>query len=69
MKNFTTIREAFDWWIKNVYPSLDPEIKKGRLVSAWKDYTYQRGISEERMKDILVEFGHFEIKMSITYKP
>lgn len=69
MKNFTTIREAFDWWIKNVYPSLDPEIKKGRLVSAWKDYTYQRGISEERMRDILVEFGHFEIKMSITYKP
>lgn len=69
MKNFTTIREAFDWWIKNVYPSLDPEIKKGRLVSAWKDYTYQRGISEERMKDILVEFGHFEIKMSIIYKP
>lgn len=69
MKRFATIREAFDWWIKEVYPGLSPETKKGKLVSAWKDYTYNRGISEERMREILVQYGHFEITMSIVYKP
>lgn len=69
MKKFSTIPEAFDWWIKNIYPSLPPEKKKGRAVQAWKDYTFEKGISETRMRDILIEFGHFEIKTIITYKP
>ena len=69
MKEFETIPEAFDWWIKNIYPSLSPDIKKGKPVTAWRDYTYNQGISEKRMRDILVEFGNFEIKTSIFYKP
>lgn len=39
------------------------------MVQAWKDYTYKQGISETRMRDILIEFGEFEIKTIITYKP
>jgi hypothetical protein len=69
MRKFETITEAFDWWIKNVYPSLSPESKKGKAVQACKDFTYDRGISEKRMRDILIEFGEFEIKTSIIYKP
>ena len=69
MKKFTTITEAFEWWLKNIYPSLDPELKKGKPVSAWRDYTHGGGVSEKRMKQILVEYGHFTIETIITYKP
>jgi hypothetical protein len=69
MKKFTTITEAFEWWIKNIYPDLPAEKKKGRPVSAWKDYTYNQGISEKRMKEILIEYGDFIIETIITYKP
>lgn len=69
MKNFNTIPEAFEWWIKNVYPFLPAETKKGRLTNSWRDYTHKGSISEKRMKDILLEFGNFEIKTIITYKP
>ena len=69
MKTFETIPEAFDWWIKNLYPSLTPDQKKGKAVRAWKDYTYKQGISEKRMREILIEFGHFKIKTSIVYEP
>lgn len=69
MKKFDTITEAFDWWIKTIYPTLAPDVKKGKPVQAWKDYTFKKGISENRMRQILTEYGHFEIKTTITYKP
>ena len=69
MKQFATVKEAFEWWIKNIYPNLDPDTKKGKPVSAWRDFTHGGGVSEKRMKDILIEYGHFEIKTIITYKP
>jgi hypothetical protein len=69
MKKFNSIPEAFEWWLKNIYPSLDPELKKGKAVTAWKDFTYNRGISEKRMKEILIEYGHFTIETVVTYKP
>ncbi|NIJ55373.1 hypothetical protein [Dyadobacter arcticus] len=69
MTSFDTIPEAFDWWIKNHYPALSPELKKGKAVRAWKDYTYNQGISEKRMREILIEFGHFKIKTSIVHEP
>ncbi|MCE6988688.1 hypothetical protein [Dyadobacter sp. CY323] len=69
MKEFETVPEAFDWWIKNLYPSLSPDLKKGKAVRAWKDYTYKQGISEKRMREILIEFGHFKIQTSIAYEP
>ena len=69
MKEFETVPEAFDWWIKNLYPSLSPDLKKGKAVRAWKDYTYKQGISEKRMREILIEFGYFKIQTSIVYEP
>jgi hypothetical protein len=68
MKQFNSIPEAFDWWIENIYPSLPAEMKKGKPVTAWRDYTHKLGISETRMKNILIEYGHFEIKTIIIYK-
>ena len=69
MKRFETIPEAFEWWLKNIYPGLPADVKKGKPVQAWADYTFKKGISEKRMKDILLEFGNFEIKTTIIYKP
>jgi hypothetical protein len=69
MKQFGTIREAFDWWIREYYPNLPSNVKKGKPVAAWRDYHYGRGISEERMRKILIEFGDFEITLKIIHKP
>jgi hypothetical protein len=69
MKKFETIREAFDWWINEIYPALPAEIKKGRLTYAWRDYKHNGSISETRMRDILVEFGEFDIVTTIVYNP
>ncbi|TLU98022.1 hypothetical protein [Dyadobacter luticola] len=69
MKTFATIQEAFEFWVKNIYPSLAPDMKKGRAVQAMQDYLYERGISEKRMRRILLEFGHFEIETIVRLKP
>jgi hypothetical protein len=69
MKKFTTIAEAFDWWVKNIYPNLEADKKKGKAVQAMQDYTYKKGISEKRMKQILLDYGHFKIETVITYEP
>lgn len=69
MKQFSSITEAFDWWLKNIYPSLPPDTKKGPLKTAWRDYTYGLGISEKRMKSILSEFGKIEIKTVVNFTP
>ncbi|NIJ51135.1 hypothetical protein [Dyadobacter arcticus] len=69
MKTFGSVKEAFDWWVKNLYPNLTPEMKKGKAVQAMQDYIYERGISEKRMKEILIEYGHFEIETIVRYKP
>ncbi|TLU98021.1 hypothetical protein [Dyadobacter luticola] len=69
MQRFPSIIDAFDWWIKNEYPSLSPDLKKGKLTDAWRDYIHKKSISESRMKKILVEYGHFDIHIIITRKP
>jgi len=69
MKKFTSVDEAFKWWLDNIYKSLPAEEKKGRLTTAWRDYTHKLGISEKRMKDILSEYGDVEVKTEVTFTP
>lgn len=69
MTTFGSIEEAFDWWVKNLYPTLTPDQKRGKAVQAMQDYIYGKGISEKRMRQILLEYGHFEIKTVVRYKP
>jgi hypothetical protein len=69
MKQFSSVQEAFDWWIKNIYPNLPADQKKGKLTNAWRDYVHKESMSESRMKEILIDYGHFEIQTIITYKP
>lgn len=67
MKQFTSVDEAFKWFLINIYPTLPPDRKKGKLKTAWMDYTYHKGISEKRMRDILSEFGKVEVKTLVTF--
>ncbi|MDQ6480000.1 hypothetical protein [Dyadobacter sp. LHD-138] len=69
MKTFATVNEAFKWWMDNVYKQLPADQKKGRLKTAWMDYTYEKGISEKRMKAILAEFGTLEVRTIVTFTP
>ena len=69
MKKFSTMKDAFEYWAKTIYPTLPPDVKKGRYTSAWKDYTYQQGISEKRMTEILSDFGKVDVKVEITFTP
>ncbi|TLV00502.1 hypothetical protein [Dyadobacter luticola] len=69
MKTFNSIDEAFGWWLATIYPTLPAQAKKGRLTYAWRDFTHKRGISHARMKEILSEYGEFEIQTIIKYLP
>lgn len=69
MTTFQSIEEAFDWWVKNLYPALTSDQKRGKAVQAMQDYIYGKGISEKRMRQILLEYGHFEIETIVRYKP
>jgi hypothetical protein len=69
MKTFTSMEEAFKWWLTNIYPSLPAEVKKGKLTNAWRDFTHKRGISHARMQEILSEYGEIEVQILIKYTP
>ncbi len=69
MKQFPSVTEAFDWWVKTIYPTLPADRKKGKLRYAWRDYTYKLGISERRMKAILSEHGKIDVKTIVTFTP
>lgn len=69
MQTFTTIQEAFHWWVTNIYPNLPADVKKGKLTNAWRNYTHKGILSEASMKEILVTYGHFTIKTIISYNP
>ncbi|SDF16797.1 hypothetical protein SAMN04487996_109111 [Dyadobacter soli] len=65
---FTSLEQAFEWWIKAIYPILPPSAKVGRYRNAWRDYTFKKGISQKRRRDILSDFGNISEKVVITFK-
>ena len=69
MKTFDSIDEAFKWWLKNIYPTLPADRKKGKLTYAWRDYSHGGSITEKRMKAILEEFGEIEVKTVVKFTP
>ena len=69
MKTFSSITEAFDWWIKTIYPTLPAEEKKGALTSAWRDFTHKNSISDKRMQEILRDYGDLNVKTLVTFEP
>jgi hypothetical protein len=68
MKTFNSIEEAFEWWLRNIYPVLPAETKEPRYRNAWRDYTFKKGISQKRMKAILSDFGNVTEKTVVTFE-
>lgn len=69
MQTFTSIEEAFKWFLEDIYKNLPPEEKKGRLTTAWRDYTHKLGISQKRMLEILNDYCDVEVKTIIKVNP
>lgn len=69
MIKFTSVEDAFKWWIDNIYKALPADQKKGKYTTAWRDYTHKLGISEKRMREILSEFGSIDVKVEVSYTP
>ena len=68
MKNFSSIEQAFEWWLTNIYPTLAPDVKVGKYVNAWRDYRFKKGISQKRMKAVLSDFAEVNEKTIVTLK-
>jgi hypothetical protein len=67
MQTFSSVLAAFEWWLKNIYPILPAATNEGRYRNAWRDYTFKKGISQKRMKEILSDFGEVQEKTTVTY--
>ena len=68
-KDFNSIKEAFDWFMENVYPNLSPE-QKQKLKDVKYDYNNPKrgGVSEKRMQRVLTNHNHsleFIVRMHI----
>jgi hypothetical protein len=50
-------------------PIRAPDRKKGKLKTAWRDYTYNQGISQKRMVEILSEFGAVDVAVIVRFTP
>jgi hypothetical protein len=68
MRKFECLEDAFAWWLKAIYPGLPRHVKDGRYRNAWRDFTYKKGISRKRMKDILSEFAEVYEQTIIVVK-
>lgn len=68
MQTFSSVEEAFEWWLKTSTPAIPAETKEGRYRNAWRDYTFKKGISQKRMKEVLADFGDVHEKTIITFK-
>ncbi len=69
METFTNVKDAFKWFLDNIYKNLSPDQKKGKLTTAWRDYTHGGSISEKRMLEILNEFCDVEVRTIVRVKP
>ncbi|HWV33512.1 MAG TPA: hypothetical protein VN038_27850 [Dyadobacter sp.] len=67
MKTFVSLEQAFEWWLKTIYPTIPPSLKEGKYRNAWRDYTYKKGISQKRMREILSDFGNISEKVTVTF--
>jgi hypothetical protein len=60
MPEFTNLKDAFQWWIENVYPDLPSEDKlKLRLTKA--DFIRGKTISDNLIQKILGKYGDLEL--------
>jgi hypothetical protein len=62
MPEFTTIQDAFQWWIDNIYPELAVEDKKTLRLSKSK-FLKNRPLSGDKMLEIMEKYSQAQIKV------
>lgn len=60
-QDFENVTQAFEWFMENVFPTLPTE-EKLKLKDVKHDYKNpnRRGVSEKRMKKVLIKHGKLE---------
>lgn len=52
MPAFTNLNEAFQWWIENIYPDLEPNEKENLRYFKY-NFLKNRPISEDKMREMM----------------
>jgi hypothetical protein len=52
---------------KNHLPNNTTKLKTSKYRNAWRDYTFKKGISQKRMREVLSDFGELSEKVTITF--
>ena len=69
MPQFTTIEQAFEWFLEEVYPNLPTEQKTTNLrVTKSTYYKGEKGVSTKKMRTILEQFCDYQIMHDIKKK-
>jgi galactose-1-phosphate uridylyltransferase len=64
MPEFTNLNDAFQWWIDNIYPDLEPA-EKDTLKHFKYNFLKGRSLTKDKIFEILEKYGKLEI--SIKY--
>ncbi|HAS46256.1 MAG TPA: hypothetical protein DCS93_37595 [Microscillaceae bacterium] len=68
MHHFSTIEQAFEYFLENIYPNLSPA-EKNKVKNTKYEY-YKEGVkvSHKRMMRVMNEYADFEISYNIQPK-
>jgi hypothetical protein len=67
MPEFTTIQDAFRWWVENEYPKLPTE-DKNIVKYAKYDFLKRNLVSREKILEIFEKYADFDLKIDIRGK-
>jgi hypothetical protein len=59
MPEFTNLNDAFQWWIENVYPDLEPIVKENLRYHKY-NFLKSRPLSEDKMREIISSTSNFK---------
>lgn len=68
MPEFSSLTQAFEWFLENIYPNLSPEQKNQLKDARYDFYKEGRKVSVNRMKRVLDEYSNFENVFRISEK-
>lgn len=64
-KKFTSTTEAFEYFIENIYPTLDSEDTRKTKQYVYFFRSKVKGVSEDKMQEILEKYGGATIKKTL----
>lgn len=62
MQTFHSFKEAFTWWLENVYPNL-PIDEKREWYKVKYDFLHRSNVSDTKIQEILKRYGNLKITL------